>query len=205
MDDRLPTRYFDNHARRERFPWSLYHASLSRQVARAIAAQGTQPRVLVVGCGLEPFVGGQSLARYYGCDVDARAIARCRRMHPEARERLAVCPGEYELPSGGEFDEPFDVVVAKEVIEHVVEPARWARVLASRVRWGGQLVLTTPNYGSLSTLGLLERTLLEWIARRDGYSRRHIHPSKFTAKRNPGSQHWRTRFSDRHNSGRDLS
>ena len=79
--------------------------------------------------------------------------------------------------------ETFDVVVAKEVIEHVLEPARWAQVLAARVRPGGTLVLTTPNYGRFSTLPLLESTVLEWIARRDGFSRRHIHPTKFDRRR----------------------
>ncbi len=50
------------------------------------------------------------------------------------------------------------------------------------MRVGGALVLTTPNYSRLSTLPLLEATVLEWVARRDGYSRAHIHPSKFSTR-----------------------
>ena len=139
--------------------------------------------MLVVGCGLEPQVPGASQAQYYGVDVDRSAIELCRARHPELAYRLAVCPGPYELPASSPFDRPFDGVVAKEVIEHLQEPERWARLLAERVAVGGQLLLTTPNYGRFSTLALLERTVLEWVARRDGYSRREIHPSRFDRRR----------------------
>jgi SAM-dependent methyltransferase len=85
------------------------------------------------------------------------------------------------LPGGPPFEGPFDVIVAKDVVEHLTEPARWARVLVDRLATGGDLVLSTPNYGRGSTLDVLERTVLEAVARRDGYSRRHIHPSRFDA------------------------
>ena len=175
--------YFVNHQRRLRFPWSLYHKDLERALASAIASHGTAPRVLVVGCGLEPeVVGAPRGAIFHGCDLDARAVEKCKDLYPHLAGRLAACPEPYALPSGGAFDEPFDVVLAKEVIEHTDDPQRFARSLAERVAIGGELVLTTPNYGKLSTLALLERTVLEWVARRDGYSREHIHPSRFDKK-----------------------
>ena len=173
--------YFVNHTRRRRFPWSLYHRELERRLARVIAARPGRPRVLVVGCGLDPTVEGVS-AEWAACDLDPRAVAECQRLHPELAERIAVSPEPYRLPDQGSLAGSFDIVLAKEVIEHLDEPARWARALAERVALGGELVLTTPNYGPLSTLALLERTVLEWIARRDGYSRRHIHPSRFTRR-----------------------
>ena len=176
--------YFVNHDRRDRFPWSIYHRELRHRLAAVLAAHGPSPRVLVVGCGLEPFVeGGPPGARYFGCDVDARAIEECRRRRPEMAERLAVCPGPLELPAAGAFAGAFEVVLAKEVIEHLEAPEAWARVLCGRVAPGGELVVTTPNYGRLSPLPLLERTVLEWIARRDGYTRAHIHPSRFDRRR----------------------
>jgi 2-polyprenyl-3-methyl-5-hydroxy-6-metoxy-1,4-benzoquinol methylase len=176
----VATAYFSNHRRRVRFPWSLYHRDLARRLAACVRDAGPAPRVLVVGCGLEPFVeGGPPGAIYFGCDLDPRAIDACREEYPEMQGRLAVCPSASALPEEGEFREPFDVVVAKEVIEHVPAPASWARMLARKVRRGGSLVLTTPNYGRFSTLPLLEATLLELVARRDGYSRKHIHPSRF--------------------------
>jgi SAM-dependent methyltransferase len=175
--------YFTNHARRNRFPWSLYHRALAERLAAIVRAHGAQPRVLVVGCGLEPFVaGGPPGARSFGCDIDARAIAACRALYPDMKGRLEVCPSPLELPTDGEFGDLFDVVVAKEVIEHLPAPGAWAEMLAKRVRTGGDLVLTTPNYGRFSTLPLIETTVLELFAWRDGYSRKHIHPSRFDAR-----------------------
>jgi 2-polyprenyl-3-methyl-5-hydroxy-6-metoxy-1,4-benzoquinol methylase len=176
--------YFANHDRRDRFPWSLYHGELHRRMAEALAALPIGARVLVVGCGLEPFVpGAPKHLVFHGADLDARAIEACRDRYPRMRERLATCPSPLALPTEGAFAEPFHAIVAKEVIEHLDAPLPWARALASRVALGGQLILTTPNYGRLSTLPWIEATVLEWIARRDGYSRRHIHPSKFDRRR----------------------
>lgn len=175
--------YFANHDRRRRFPWSLYHRDLERRLAHAVSALRPGAKLLVVGCGLEPFVPGVDGPRYYGADLDPDSIAACRVRYPELEARLAVCPNAYELPSGGEFDVEFDAIVAKEVIEHLDDPERWMAALARRLAPGGELLITTPNYGRFSTLPLLEATLLELFARRDGYSRRHIHPSRFTRER----------------------
>jgi SAM-dependent methyltransferase len=173
--------YFTNHARRDRFPWSLYHRPISQRIASIVRERGPSPSVMIVGCGLEPYVDGAREVSCVACDVDERAIEACQRAFPREADRLGVCPSPYELPGGPPFEGPFDVIVAKDVVEHLTEPARWARVLAARLAAGGELVLSTPNYGRGSTLDLLERTVLEAVARRDGYSRRHIHPSRFDA------------------------
>lgn len=178
------TPYFVNHGRRRRFPWSLYHRGLERRLASALRGLPCDsPRVLVVGCGLEPYVPGVPGAIYHGADVDPESIRESIELYPEMAERLATCPSPYQLPTGGPFDVPFDAIVAKEVVEHLLEPERWLAALASRLKPGGELMITTPNYGRYSTLPLLEATLLELLARRDGYSRRHIHPSRFTRER----------------------
>jgi 2-polyprenyl-3-methyl-5-hydroxy-6-metoxy-1,4-benzoquinol methylase len=44
-----------------------------------------------------------------------------------------------------EFEQPFDCVVATEIIEHVAHPDDFLRKLANLVRPGGYVVLTTPN------------------------------------------------------------
>ena len=176
--------YFANHERRRRFPWSLYHDALNKHIAAVLHEYGPRPRVLVVGCGLQPIVdGGPVRAEYHGCDIDPRAIDRCRETFPLLEGRLAVCPGEYELPSEGPFAERFDVVVAKEVVEHLADPVRFAHALAHKVAPAGELVLTTPNYGRLSALPWLEATVLEWVARLDGYSRKDIHCTRFDRRR----------------------
>ncbi len=174
--------YFANHARKDRFPWSLYHRPLVEGFQRILEAK-PGARVLVVGCGIEPIFPGVRGVHFFGCDLDPQAIEASRARFPELRERLAVCPSAAELPREGAFAGDFDVVLAKEVVEHLEEPAPWAQMLARRVALGGSLLLSTPNYGWDSTLGLLERTALEWVARRDGYTRAHIHPSKFDAAR----------------------
>jgi SAM-dependent methyltransferase len=175
--------YFANHDRRRRFPWSLYHRDLERRLAQAVRALRPGAKLLVVGCGLEPFVPGVDGPRYYGADLDPGSIAACSARYPELEARLAVCPNAYELPSSGAFGVDFDAIVAKEVIEHLHDPERWMAMLAQRLAPGGELLITTPNYSRLSTLPLLEATLLELFARRDGYSRKHIHPSRFTRDR----------------------
>jgi SAM-dependent methyltransferase len=179
----MPADYFSNHDRRNRFPWSIYHSDLARRLARVVSGVPSA-RVLVVGCGLEPFIeGGPAGAEYFGCDIDPRTIEACREAYPGMRDRLAVCLSNDSLPDQGPFEGPFDVVVAKEVIEHILDPEPWVQILARRVRKGGSLVLTTPNYGRFSTLPLLEATVLEIFARRDGYSRKDIHPSRFDPER----------------------
>ncbi|HPB98241.1 MAG TPA: methyltransferase domain-containing protein [Polyangiaceae bacterium] len=173
--------YYTNHERRDRFPWTLYHRPISRRIASIVRARSTLPTILIVGCGLEPYVDGVREISCAACDIDPRAIEACKKQYPRQADRFGVSPSAYELPSAEVFDGPFDMIVAKDVVEHVRQPERWARMLAQRLSPGGELLLSTPNYGTGSTLGLLERTVLEWVARRDGYSRRHIHPSRFDA------------------------
>jgi 2-polyprenyl-6-hydroxyphenyl methylase/3-demethylubiquinone-9 3-methyltransferase len=43
------------------------------------------------------------------------------------------------------FDEPFDVVLATEIVEHVAHPDEALRKLTALVKPGGQLVVSTPN------------------------------------------------------------
>lgn len=56
--------------------------------------------------------------------------------------KITFAPGNaFEL----EFEQPFDCVVATEIIEHVAHPDDFLRQLANLVRPGGYIVLTTPN------------------------------------------------------------
>ena len=101
-------------------------------------------RILEVCCGqrgsaayLDP------LADYTGVDLSDVAVALAQQAFPEFTYRqMNACQLDFE-------DSTFDTVIAKEAIEHLLEPAlaltEWHRVLKP----GGVLVLTTPNRDSL--------------------------------------------------------
>lgn len=67
-----------------------------------------------------------------------------------------------------------------DVVEHISEPLPWLREVLRVLKPAGRLFLTTPNYASPS-LRLIENTLLEAIARLQGFSRNGLHPTKLDA------------------------
>ncbi|MBS2019078.1 MAG: class I SAM-dependent methyltransferase [Deltaproteobacteria bacterium] len=172
--------YFSNHRLKLRFPWRLYHGPIVRELGRALRRAGAG-EVLNVGSG--PFLELAQLprtgARFTLCDIDPRAIETAEDLHgARIGKAVTIAPNEpLPLP-----DAAFDLVVSMDVIEHVPDPRPWIRDISRVIKPGGALYLTTPNYG-FSTLGLLERTVLEAVARVQGFSRKDLHPSKFNRKR----------------------
>lgn len=177
-----PVDYFKNHEHKLKFPWSLYHRPI---VAALEAALGMSlgPEVLNVGSG--PFFELSEVdatnRRITVCDIDARAVDAARRLHGERLARADVLTLGEPLPYA---DESFDLVVSMDVIEHLPEPALvpWLRELYRVTKRGGLVFLTTPNYASKG-LVVLEQTALELIARRQGFSRKELHPSKLVPDR----------------------
>lgn len=172
--------YFSNHRLKLRFPWRLYHGPIVRELSRAIqSAPGGD--ILNVGSG--PFLELEKLpdtgARFTVCDIDPRAVELAKSLHGDRISRAVTIDAGGPLPLD---DSAFDLVVSMDVIEHVPDPGPWLAEIVRVMRPGSQLFLTTPNYG-FSTLGLIERTALEVIARAQGFSRRDLHPSKFHRRR----------------------
>ncbi len=170
--------YFSNHGLKLRFPWSLYHRPIVRELRDALlGSEGTH--VLNVGSG--PFIELCDLPcngkRFTLCDIDARAIELAKRIHGSALAGADVVLPGAPLPYG---DATFDVVISMDVVEHVSEPEPWMKEALRVLRPGGLLFLTTPNYASWS-LRVLESTVLEAIARLQGFSRRDLHPTKLDA------------------------
>ncbi len=168
--------YFTNHSKKLRFPWRLYHQPIVEGLQRAIwAAPG--PRVLNVGSG--PFLELELLdstgSELTVCDIDERAIDEAKRQHGARLARADVTRPDGTLPYD---DGSFDLVVSMDVIEHLPDPRPWLAEIVRVLRPGGHIFFTTPNYGSRS-LKILENTVLEAIARRQGFSRKHLHPTKF--------------------------
>ncbi|WP_257450195.1 class I SAM-dependent methyltransferase [Archangium lipolyticum] len=169
--------YFSNHRLKLRLPWRLYHGPIVQAAARVVRESGAVD-VLNVGSG--PFFEFPSLPqegrRYTLCDIDPRAMSLARSLHGEKLAGADVIQPDAPLPyPGGRFD----LVLSMDVIEHLHRPGPWLADLMRVVRPGGQVFLTTPNYGSLSLLPLIEKTVLEAIARVQGFTRRGLHPTPF--------------------------
>jgi SAM-dependent methyltransferase len=177
-----PTDYFENHRHKLKFPWSLYHRPIVSALGAALGAS-LGPEVLNVGSG--PFFELSELdareRRISVCDVDPRAIELAKELHGGRLAGADVIEPDRPLPYASDR---FDLVVSMDVIEHLPGPALlpWLRELFRVTKPGGLLFLTTPNYASTG-LVVLERTALELVARRHGFSRKELHPSKFTPER----------------------
>lgn len=169
--------YFTNHRNKLRFPWSLYHRPIVEALRDTIA---TTPGETLLNLGSGPFFELEQLGvvdkSITLCDIDPRAIELAKQLHGSRIARADVAAPGQPLPYP---DNTFDLIVSMDVIEHVPDPKPWVREALRVLRPSGVLFLTTPNYASYG-LRFLEATALELIARRQGFSRKQLHPSKMT-------------------------
>jgi len=105
-------------------------------------------RVLDIGCG-----NGSQLAiplardarlKIVGIDTDARSIEHAQRLS-NAKDNLDfVCASVGEIPG----NQPFDVVILSEVLEHLEQPDEMLKRAACLMSRDGLLIVTVPNgYG----------------------------------------------------------
>lgn len=171
--------YFANHARARQFPWTLYHRPLERDLGRFlrdVAVEQPAGEVLIVGCGLlhELDEAPAGLA-FHVADIDERAVvAVLDRRDPRITGGTVVAP-ETAIDLGRRFA----AIYAKEVVEHVLAWPAWLAGLRRALVPRGRLWLSTPNYGE-PWLPAIEATVLEVVARRAGFSRRALHPTRFS-------------------------
>jgi 2-polyprenyl-3-methyl-5-hydroxy-6-metoxy-1,4-benzoquinol methylase len=141
----IPPGYYDHVFHRSRGAQSKWHHLKFERVTREIASYS---RVLDIGCGPGTFVG--SLDENHttlGVDVSGQQVAYAN-LRYGSPERAFHHGTVGELPeSVGEFD----AVTAIELIEHLspedVKDTLEAAV--RRLRPGGKLVVTTPNFGGI--------------------------------------------------------
>ncbi|MFP5254918.1 MAG: methyltransferase domain-containing protein [Acidimicrobiia bacterium] len=107
------------------------------------AGTATDGRVLDLGCA-EGFLASELADRGWhvtGVDLSAR---------PGAKERVhRFVAGDLDrgLPPEVLEDEPYDLIVAADVLEHVRDPEQLLRELHRVLRPGGRLLVSVPNFG----------------------------------------------------------
>jgi SAM-dependent methyltransferase len=175
------TDYFANHARARQFPWTLYHRPLERDLAaflRQVADEHPSGEVLIVGCGLlHELDAAPAGLSFHVADIDPRAVGAVL-----ARGDRRLTGGTVVAPEAAiDLGRPFAAVYAKEVVEHVLAWPAWLVGLRRGLVPGGRLWLSTPNYGE-PWLPAIESTVLELVARRSGFSRRELHPTRFSRR-----------------------
>lgn len=141
--------YTNNHPR-------YHHAYLVSPLLEMLAtvqdASPTKLRVLDLGCGNGSLshVIAEHGCEVVGVDTSAPGIAISRQSFPECQFIQADI---YELPDTDMLNS-FDVVLAIEVIEHLLYPKELAKNAKLCLKPGGMLIISTPYHGYLKNLML---------------------------------------------------
>jgi 2-polyprenyl-3-methyl-5-hydroxy-6-metoxy-1,4-benzoquinol methylase len=108
-------------------------------------------RMLDVGCG-NGSACGEFIKRgcqVVGVDLSEQGIEWARRTYPQGRFELLAADGDILLCLN---EQPFDIVISTEVVEHLYAPRAWARGCFAALKPCGTLVCTTPYHGYLKNL-----------------------------------------------------
>ncbi len=110
-------------------------------------------RVLDVGCG-NGFTCGEFAklgCQVVGVDMSPSGIEQARKAFPTCRfEVMSASADLLEVLA----EQPFDIVVSTEVVEHLYDPRAYARTCFKALRPGGRFVCTTPYHGYLKNLAI---------------------------------------------------
>ena len=110
-------------------------------------------RVLDAGCG-NGYYAGEFLkrgCRVVGVDLSESGVAQARRQFTQGR--FEVVPVDDEL-LGHLGEDPFDLVISTEVIEHLMWPKKFVAAIYRALKPGGRFVVTTPYHGYLKALAI---------------------------------------------------
>ncbi len=157
-----------------------HHRNLNTFIQAQVLQLHDQAMVLDAGCGLSIWLTSniESKIRYTGVDCQSEAIAFCESVYSHRDYRLADL---YDLPFN---DGTFDMVVMREVIEHLRMPDKAVNEICRVLKPQGIFLLTTPNYGN-PLLYVIEHTYNRFFGGPCKPYLPDVHPSKF----NRGSLH----------------
>lgn len=123
---------------------------LLEMLSQIKASQNTPLRVLDLGCGNGSL--SHLLAQHdyevLGLDNSEQGIAIAKTSFPDCKFIEADI---YDLPDANLFN-TFDIVIAVEVIEHLLYPKELVRYAKKCLKPDGRLILTTPYHGYLKNL-----------------------------------------------------
>lgn len=125
---------------------SHMHAHFMPQVLAFAGPLKAGTRVLDVGCG-----NGAACAEFIkrgckvvGVDPSEQGIDWARRSFPQGRFELLGADRDILNRLD---EEPFDVVISTEVVEHLYAPREWASGCFVALKPGGRFICTTPYHG----------------------------------------------------------
>lgn len=132
---------------------SHVHKHFMPLVMKLAGKIGPGTRVLDVGCG-----NGATCVEFHklgctvvGVDLSQQGIDIARRACPAGR--FEVLPANAEVLEALR-EEPFDLVIRTEVVEHLYDPREYARGCYLALVAGGRFICTTPYHGYLKNLAL---------------------------------------------------
>lgn len=174
----IPVGFYDSVLRDGNPVRRLWHLSKFERVLDCLPRDGNQT-LLDIGCFAGSFlsmVPRERFARQLGVDILPPQIEYASSRYGTEFRRFRHIAGIGGLET---IDETFDCVTLIEVIEHLTpeEAGHLLGQIARKLKPGGQLVLTTPNYASAWPL-------IEWLVNRLStvkYQEQHITKFDFFA------------------------
>jgi SAM-dependent methyltransferase len=134
--DRLITDDWDTYVSPE---WD----AVRRKEVRTILDHTDAKRVLDIGCGCGfhdvEFASAPGVVEVVGIDYSEKSVETAEREYPHPRVRRTVADAFTFR------DEPFDLVVSFQVIEHLTDPRAFLETCAKNAAIGGTVAVVTPN------------------------------------------------------------
>ena len=130
----------------------VHHVAYNLAPIRSLAGTLRQGvRVLDIGSGNGSLAGWfqQQGCTVVGIEPSKSGVTAARKAYPDVRfVETVIRPNLLEELQ----EEPFDIVVSTEVVEHLYAPREWASSSFDALKPGGILIGTTPYHGYLKNL-----------------------------------------------------